>query len=43
MYSKSKITKTKNFFKDYVGFNETRILERQRELLETYFNLIKKG
>ena len=43
MYKKSKITKTRNFFKDYDDFNETLILERQRELLETYFNLIKKG
>lgn len=41
MYDKSKITKTKQFFKDYPRFGEDQILKRQQELLETYFNLVK--
>mgnify|MGYP000934126660 CR=1 FL=1 len=40
MYSRSKITMTKNFFNEYKGFDKTQILDRKRVLLETYYNLI---
>ena len=42
MYKKSKITKTINFFDEYPNFSEKQILERQRTLLELFFNLVKE-
>lgn len=41
MYSKSKITLTRNFFNEYTDFNQGEILERQRELLRKYYELVK--
>ena len=41
MYSKSKITLTKTFFDKYTNFNSDQILERQRELLREYYELVK--
>ena len=41
MYSKSKITLTKTFFDKYTNFNAHQILERQRELLRKYYELVK--
>ena len=42
MYKNSKITKTINFFDEYPNFSEKQILERQRTLLELFFNLVKE-
>ena len=43
MYEKSKITLTRKFFDEYIDFNQDIILERQRQLLKKYYNLVKDG
>lgn len=43
MYVKSKITLTRKFFDEYIDFNQDIILERQRQLLKKYYNLVKDG
>lgn len=41
MYSMSRITMTREFYNDYKDFDKTQILDRKRNLLEAYYNLIK--
>lgn len=42
MYENSKITKTRKFFKEYVTFDEKRIPEREKKILESYYNLVSE-
>ncbi|WP_375168973.1 DUF262 domain-containing protein [Gardnerella vaginalis] len=42
MYEKSRITLTRRFFDDYKDFNSGMILDRKRDLLEAYYDLVKK-
>ena len=43
MYNESKITKTRNFYKEYADFKQTKILERQSKLLESFFILVRES
>lgn len=42
MYENSKITKTRKFFKEYVIFDDKRIPEREKKILECYYNLVSE-
>lgn len=42
MYEKSRITLTRRFFDDYKDFNSGMILDRKKNLLAAYYDLVKK-
>ena len=42
MYEKSRITLTRRFFDDYKDFNSGMIPDRKKNLLEAYYDLVKK-
>ena len=42
MYENSNITKTRKFFKEYPIFDDKRIPEREKKILECYYNLVSR-
>ncbi len=40
MYEKSKITVSKQFFDEYPDYDETKILERKKKILTSFYELI---